>query len=100
VSLPLAYGPEVKQDLASGFSWYETEQEGLGYEFVDEVLACLDRIRLFPKASTEIRPGVRRTTLHRFPYNIVYKVSESEITIIAVIHGSRHPSRWKKRLRN
>jgi plasmid stabilization system protein ParE len=34
----------------------------------------------------------------RFPYLIIYRVFPDFISVVAVIHGKRHPRRWKSRL--
>jgi len=33
----------------------------------------------------------------RFPFGIYFRVERSQLVILAVIHGSRHPRRWRSR---
>jgi plasmid stabilization system protein ParE len=33
----------------------------------------------------------------RFPFGIYFRVEQSQIIVVAVIHGSRHPRRWQSR---
>jgi plasmid stabilization system protein ParE len=34
----------------------------------------------------------------KFPYVVYYKVVEDEIVVIAVLHGSRDPEEWQRRI--
>lgn len=36
--------PEVEDDLGDAAAWYESQREGLGQRFLDEVLAALTTI--------------------------------------------------------
>jgi hypothetical protein len=36
----------------------------------------------------------------RYPISLVYRVRDSEIQVIAVAHGRRHPEYWRSRLRD
>jgi plasmid stabilization system protein ParE len=35
--------------------------------------------------------------LRRFPFRIIYRITNSEILVIAVAHGSRSPDYWTSR---
>ena len=39
----------------------------------------------------------RRAVVHRFPFGMFYRVAEDSVVVLAVMHGSRHPRRWKIR---
>jgi hypothetical protein len=36
--------------------------------------------------------------LHRFPFGVFYFADGDGAVVIGVLHGSRHPRRWKSRL--
>jgi len=40
---------------------------------------------------------VRRILLWRFPYIVIYEVTETAIEVLAVAHTSRRPGYWLKR---
>jgi toxin ParE1/3/4 len=61
-------------DIEAAFDWYESEQTGLGLEFLDEVRAAYTRILDGPFKYQELRPGIRRTLTRRFPYGIYFSV--------------------------
>jgi hypothetical protein len=41
--------------------------------------------------------GLRKRKLDRFPYVIVYQLTDDDLSVVSVIHGSRNPAVWKKR---
>ncbi len=57
-------------DIEAAFEWYESEQHGLGLEFLDEVRAAYARILDGPFKYQELRSGIRRAITRRFPYSI------------------------------
>ena len=90
--------PEAEQDLAESARWYEDQRPGLGQEFLDEALATFAAIAEKPLASAAVYGSLRRALLHRFPFGVFYLVDGDGVVVIGVIHGSRHPRRWKSRL--
>lgn len=45
----LVIAPEVEQDLAESYTWYENRRLGLGEEFLGCVDACIESIRRTPE---------------------------------------------------
>jgi hypothetical protein len=35
--------------------------------------------------------------VNRFPYNVVYRIRDDDIYVVAVAHTSRRPNYWKDR---
>ena len=90
MSLAVVARPEVVGDIQEAYSWYETERAGLGEELLSELRQLLDRMAEHPTLYEEIKPGIRRAVLNRFPYLVIYRLMTDRIEIISVIHGSRH----------
>ena len=42
--------------------------------------------------------GVRRKSLARFPYSVLYTVDPDVLYIVAVAHQKRRPNYWLRRL--
>ena len=88
-------------DLAGAVQWYEVHRRGLGAELLQEFARALARIAENPRLGISIRGrrrrGLRRITVDRFPYRVVYDVRPSEIVIMAVAHPSRKPNFWSRR---
>lgn len=47
-------------DIEAAFEWYESEQPGLGLEFLDEIRAAYGRILDGPFKYEDLRSGIRR----------------------------------------
>jgi plasmid stabilization system protein ParE len=66
--------PRADLDIESVFQWYENEQQGLGLEFLDELRATYGRVIDGPLKYKELRSGIRRALVKRFPYAIYFAV--------------------------
>ena len=85
-------------DIEAAFEWYESEQPGLGFEFLDEVRAVYTRILDGPLKYQVLRSGIRRALTRRFPYAIYFSVEDDHIIIIAVLDTARDPAEWQSRI--
>lgn len=84
-------------ELTSAIEYYESCQTGLGLSFFEEVYATIERVCQFPLAWESIDSKTRRCLTSRFPYGILYRISEREIRIMAVMNLHRKPGYWKTR---
>ena len=89
--------PGADLDVEATFQWYENEMPGLGLEFLDELRSAYDRIVQGPLKYQELRSGIRRTLLRRFPYAVYFAVEADVIVVLAVLHAHRDPAEWQKR---
>ncbi|MGH7199704.1 MAG: type II toxin-antitoxin system RelE/ParE family toxin [Planctomycetaceae bacterium] len=40
---------------------------------------------------------MRRQSLERFPYRVIFEVRQDEVRILAIFHHSRQPGYWRSR---
>lgn len=97
MTAPVRLRPEAEEDLLDAATWYEQHRERLGQEFLDAVDAALEAIAEQPQRHPVVHRDVRRSLLKRFPFGVFYKVGEEEIVVVAIMHASRDPKRWKGR---
>lgn len=88
----------AKADFADAYSWYETEQTGLGEEFRRVVEAQLSAIARHPAAYQKLDERFRRAGVRRFPYVGVFEHDDVRVIVHAVFHTSRHPMRLRQGL--
>jgi hypothetical protein len=88
----------AQQELDETVEYYNTELQGLGDQFLLEVLSSLGRIKQFPEAWHSFTQNSRRCQTRRFPYGIAYQILDSEILIIALAHLHRRPGYWLDRI--
>jgi plasmid stabilization system protein ParE len=43
-----------------------------------------------------MRAGLRRILLRRFPYAVYFAVEGEVVTVVTVLHVSRHPGGWQR----
>lgn len=98
MSYRIKFRPEAEKDLEKSAKWYEEQRENLGFDFLDEVDKKCHIIQQDPLIYEEAYKNLRRVVVNRFPFNIFYFVEGKSIIIVAVIHGSRHPQKWQKRV--
>lgn len=97
--LPIGLTQDARQDLAATWAWYEDQKLGLGDRFVEQCDHLFDRIRQMPELYELVhRSQVRRAKLRRFPYVVYYRLRGDDIEILAIIHGHRKASEWRRRL--
>jgi plasmid stabilization system protein ParE len=92
------FHPFASQEADDALAYYQTLDRRLGAEFVEEFESAIARILAFPEAWQQLSRTVRRCRLNRFPYGIVYKLLDSEVLIVAVMHLHRDPNYWASRL--
>jgi hypothetical protein len=96
MSRRLIFRSNVEFELAEGAAWYESWRRGLGAEFLTEFDAALARIVENPFLYQIVDEDIRRAPLHRFPYGIMYVVSDDELLILTCFHGGRDPRDWQE----
>jgi toxin ParE1/3/4 len=89
--------PSVDLDVAAAFHWYEKEQTGLGQDFLNELRSTYDRIADGPLVYRDIRSGIRRALLRRFPFAVYFAVEGDRVVVLAILHAHRDPAEWQRR---
>lgn len=88
----------AQRELDEAFDYYEEQRNGLGREFLEEVLSALKRIKLNPTAWAPFSNRTFRCVTKRFPYGIIYQVRDEMVLVIAIAHQHRKPDYWKDRI--
>lgn len=90
-------------EFDEGAAWYEQQEIGLGFEFIDEVERVLVRIETqdkFVTAPLVVLDGgaVRREFVRRFPYVVIFVETSAMRSVIMIRRGNVDPARWKSRI--
>lgn len=91
--MKVRYHALARQDVLDILEFYEKEA---GYptavRFFFELRRCIRRLTADPNSFPEIRGGIRRCLLDRFPYQINFEiVNPNELKILVVKHQRRDP---------
>lgn len=79
----IEFRPAAAKDLEEAAEWYETQQSGLGGEFLDAVRATLNAILENPKQFPMLYRDTRRALIRRFPYGIYFRVMLNRALVVA-----------------
>jgi plasmid stabilization system protein ParE len=92
------FHPDAEAEFNKAIEYYGQFQPELGFEFVKEVYATINRIIQYPDAWSALSNNSRRCLVSRFPYGVIYQVKSRSLRIIAVAHLNRRPDYWVERL--
>lgn len=89
----------AEEELREAARFYENEASGLGLTFLAEAHRAVNKIEALPEAWTIVRQSIRKKTIGRFPYSLLYSIESTKILIVAVAHQKRRPNYWLARLK-
>ncbi|MDJ0762122.1 MAG: type II toxin-antitoxin system RelE/ParE family toxin [Myxococcota bacterium] len=94
------FHPQAQAELIESARFYEMQRAGLGRRFVAAVRESIGRIEMHPYLYQTVEYDIRQSSVKRFPYGIIYRLTPERIEIIAVMHLNRKPGYWKARLKS
>lgn len=98
IKYTVSFSSEATEETIKAYLWYKQEKTGLEKDFRENLRLKIETIKKNPKSASFIYKNVRTSRMKIFPYNIIYRISNSDIQVIAVFHHSRNPREWKKRI--
>ena len=93
------FHPAALEELRQARRWYEERSpvSALALALAQEIDRAVLQISEAPARYPPAEYGTRRFLLVRFPFTLFYRVSESEIVVVAVAHQKRRPGYWASR---
>ena len=99
----VVYRPEAVDDVRGIARWYRKHRPEGEARFFARFRLTMRRIegspQAFPKTRIDDVVVVCKARILRSPYSIAFINDTATITILAVMHGSRAPSIWTRRLK-
>ncbi len=93
------FHPAAESEHLEAAAHYETRKAGLGAQYLAEFERTMERIRQNPRRfRIDRQPDVRRASVQRFPYSILFREREGQVDILAVAHHRRRPMYWLLRV--
>ena len=91
--------PEAAEEHTRQVAYYEETQAGLGRRYHAEFLdvmafVCADPIR----TRIVLAPDIRRAVFKVFHFNVIYRVTDGRVQVLAIAHHRRQPGYWQGRL--
>jgi plasmid stabilization system protein ParE len=92
------YHESAKREIVEITKHYAELRNGLGKEFRQELDGIVELIAGAPRQFEQVRPGMHRCLLSRFPYGVYYRILDAnEVQIVVVKHHSRKPGYGMRR---
>ena len=93
----LEFHPAAQEEFAVAADYYEAAVPGLGNRFLVAVRRTTDMALQHPDAGSRRGTSARQLVVVGFPYDVVYRVRDELLSILAVAHHHRRPGYWRAR---
>jgi toxin ParE1/3/4 len=93
----VALHPAADRDYQDAFAWYAKQDLHAALQFETAIEQSLERIALDPGVGIRLDDSHYFYRLKRFPYLVIYRVSDQQIWIVAFSHYRRDPTYWHGR---
>jgi plasmid stabilization system protein ParE len=94
---PLRLQSVAETEVAEAVDWYRTRSPSAARGFLLELDSTLRKIHRDPDSFPLVTRTLRRALLSHFHYGVYFRASSEVVAIVGVIHGRRHPRRWRTR---
>jgi len=93
----IRYHPLFDCDVREAAGWYDRRSPGLGDAFIDLVRKCVADVIADPERFAVSPAGCRYKRVPRFPYVVLFDVTDPELLMLGVLHTARSMEKWKER---
>ena len=95
--MKVSFHPAARRELLKHSKWYRDRSLSAATGFEREIDHAVSRIADAPERYPLTRRNRRRFVLLEYPFDVVDRIRENEIQIIAIAHHSRRPEYWLHR---
>ncbi|HSC21779.1 MAG TPA: type II toxin-antitoxin system RelE/ParE family toxin [Solirubrobacterales bacterium] len=87
------------RDASEARRWYSEQNPALGDRFETALGDTFAHLLEHPRAFPIVRRDIRRAPVgDAFSvYQIYYRLEETDLVVVAVVHSARHPRHWQRR---
>ena len=93
----IIFHPDIEFEVKASYQWYQNHAIGLGDDYLTELESAYQAIIEHPNTWPKFQLGFRRFLLSKFPFSVIYQISQEKIFVVAVMHNSRKPGYWSER---
>ena len=88
----------AKLDLVDGFSFYESQESGVGHYFLDSLYSDIDSLSLYAGIHRKKSKEFLWMLSKRFPFAIYYTLTGDLVSVHAILDCRQDPGRIEDRL--
>ncbi len=85
----------AQQEYLDAIDYYNSQRDGLGYEFAIEIDDGIQNIRRYASAWQQLSTRIRRYLIKRFPFGIIYSSEDNTIIVLSIMNLHQKPKNWK-----
>lgn len=89
---------DARDEYDEAFNWYADRSVSAAVGFASEIDAAVEVISRDPGRFVFTYGGCQLYRLKRYPYCVIYLVSDHKIIVIAIAHAKRSPGYWHRRI--
>jgi plasmid stabilization system protein ParE len=94
---PVLWRSVAEAELVEATDWYVSRSREAARRFVAYVDLTVERSASDPLSCPAVSSTLRRASVPHFPYGLYFTILPEAIHIVGVVHGRRHPRRWRRR---
>lgn len=98
MALPVEFDPRATSEVRRAQSWYTRRSVAVAVRFAAALDAALNQASQMPQTCSPHLRGTRIVRARRFPYWVVFIEEPHRVFVVAVMHASRRPGYWRRRL--
>jgi plasmid stabilization system protein ParE len=91
------FHPQAESEANRAYEWYHERNPNAARAFLADLDYAVSRVQEAPERWPHYHGAARRYLFQRFPFSLIYRVTEDTVEIIAVAHHSRRPGYWSRR---
>jgi plasmid stabilization system protein ParE len=95
--MTISFHPAARRELRKYQRWYLQRSEPAAAGFEREIDQAISRILEAPHRYPLTVRGRRRFVLVKYPFDVIYRLRDDDIQIVAIAHHSRRPEYWARR---
>ncbi len=92
------FDPDFANDVIEAKLYYDAIAVALGNRFRDALRGTLRAVRQRPLSFGFTRQPSRGAMLPKFPYVVIFRVTETSLVFGGCFHSSSDPSLWRERM--
>lgn len=91
---------EAEAEFKEAIAWYDSQTDGIGQRFSNEVRAALSEAAKHPQRFPFAGPTTQKIKMQGWPYAIYFTLlkQSSFLIVVSVSHGARNPTALRRRL--
>lgn len=88
--------PLATMEILEAFDWYESQREGLGVEFLDELESFYRSLLRNPSSYGYYDKPVRQGKIDRFPYVVVFEIFDEIVVVYSIFMTKQDPDKKRR----